>query len=297
MGVISANLLGVVLALTSAVIWGSGDFTGGYATRRISQFQVLALSAFSGLVVLAAAALVWHESFPSLGSTLWSILAGVSGALGIASLYRALSFGNAASVAPTAAVIGAVLPVVYGISTAGVPQPFTLVGFALAFVGIWLVSDSSTQEAEEANQQFRITAPLFRAIDPSFRLALLAGLGFGGFFIFIGLVEPGKIFTPLIIARVFTLLTGLFLMNVNHLPLPPLRTNLPALLAGVFDAGGNLFYILAKQFTRLDTAAVLAAFYPASTVILASIILKQSVSTRQKLGVLFCLSAIALISA
>jgi drug/metabolite transporter (DMT)-like permease len=126
-------------------------------------------------------------------------------------------------------------------------------------------------------------------------LACLAGIGFGGFLIFLGLVDPGKIFTPLIVSRCMTLCVGLLLIKLNRLPLPALSSNPTALLAGVLDAGGNLFYVLARQYTRLDIAALLSSLYPASTVILAGLILKEKISFRQGVGVGVCLAAIVLI--
>ena len=131
-----ANLLGIFLALTSAFIWCSGDFSGGLATRRSHQFHVLALSTLSGIVVLLVFASLWREALPSLRSDIYAMLAGVCGALGIAALYRALSLGNTAIVAPTAAVIGAALPVGFGILTARMPAAPRLVGFGLAFLWI-----------------------------------------------------------------------------------------------------------------------------------------------------------------
>jgi drug/metabolite transporter (DMT)-like permease len=276
------HFLGIFFALTSAFIWGGGDFTGGYATRRNSQYHVLTLSAFSGLVVLVLAALFWREGFPSGWSILWSMLGGAAGALGIAALYRALSQERAVSIAPTTAIIGAAVPVIFNAFFQGLPPSTKLLGFGLALAGIWLVSTSSTTSTKVSRQ--------------GFLLACLAGIGFGGFFVFLGLVEPGKIFTPLIIARCLTFLTGLALVRLNRLPLPSLGSNPIALLAGVLDAGGNLFYVLAKQYTRLDIAAVLASLYPASTVLLASLLLKEKVSRTQGLGVLICLAAIALIT-
>jgi drug/metabolite transporter (DMT)-like permease len=99
--------LGTLFALASACVWGGGDFAGGLATRRSSPFQTLALSAFSGLVLLVAATLVLGEGFPTPAGSAWAMLAGVSGSLGIAALYRALSREPAAIIAPTAGVIGA----------------------------------------------------------------------------------------------------------------------------------------------------------------------------------------------
>lgn len=277
-----SNILGILFALTSAAVWGGGDFTGGYASRRLSPFQVLVLSALSGLVVLIAAAGLWRESFPSTRGIIFAIMAGALDALGIAALYRALSMGHAASVAPTSAVISAILPVVFGIFVEGMPALTKLLGFGLALAGIWLVSAATTREGRVSRQEFL--------------LACLAGLGFGGFLIFLGLVEPGKIFTPLIVCRCLTLAIALLFTGLYRLPLPSLSSNPTALLAGLLDAGGNLFYVLARQFTRLDIAAVLTSFYPASTVLLASVIVKEKVSLSQWIGLLLCLAAIILIT-
>jgi len=276
-----ANILGGLLALISAAVWGGGDFAGGYASRRSSPIYVLTLAALSGLLILIAAALLWRESFPPARGILLAALGGISGALGIAVFYRALSMGHIAVVAPTAGVISAALPVVFGIFTQGIPAPTKLVGFGLALAGIWLVSAASSSADRISSR--------------GFILACLAGIGFGGFLTFLGLVDPGKIFTPLIVSRCMTLCIGLLLIKLNRMPLPALTANPTALLAGLLDAGGNLFYIMARQYTRLDVAAVLSSLYPASTVLLAGIILKEKVSFRQGVGVVVCLAAILLI--
>ncbi len=277
----SPDLLGILFGLTSALVWGSGDFSGGFATRKINQFQVLLLASVSGTLILIVLAFAWSESLPSLADTGWAALAGVSGALGILALYRALSLGYAASVAPTAAVLSAALPVVFNFFTAQPPNRFQLVGFGLALVGIGLVSRSS------ASDQLSRTA---------LGLALLAGLGFGGFFILIAQVGPNTVFAPLLVARFVSLVTALALLLVNRLPLPSPLASPVALLAGLHDTGGNVFYVLAQQFTRLDVAAVLASLYPATTVLLAYLILKEKVAPLQWLGAALCLASVALIA-
>lgn len=270
------------MALTSASVWGGGDFTGGLASRRSHPFIVLALSAFSGIGVLLLGAVLRQEGWPSAPSLMWAMLGGVSGAVGITSLYRALSMGQAAMVAPTTAVISALLPVLFTIFREGLPNPTRLIGFGLALLGIGLVSQSS-------GSNHRLALPVLG-------LAGLAGLGFGGFFIFMGQVEQGFVFTPLVVARCFTLATALLLLWGTRLPLPSLKANPTALLAGLLDAGGNVFYLLAKQFTRLDIAAVLSSLYPATTVLLAYLILKEKITPTQWLGVLICLSAVVFIT-
>ncbi len=127
-------------------------------------------------------------------------------------------------------------------------------------------------------------------------LACVAGIGFGSFFILIAQVEAGQVFTPLIMTRLVSLAVGVLMVRVRKLPLISPSANRVAFLAGILDAGGNVFFLLAQQFTRLDVAAVLASLYPASTVILASILLHERVSRSQGLGVVICLGAIVLIS-
>lgn len=278
-----SNLLGIACALTSALIWGAGDFNGGMASRRSHSIQVLVLSSFSGLIILVGCVVIWQESFPSLPSMLWAVAAGISGAIGIASLYRALSMGYTAVVAPTSAVISALLPVLFSIWLDGLPGVLKLVGFGLALLGIWFVSQSPSDKTGGITRQ-------------AFLLACLAGVSFGGFFILVAQVEHGKVFTPLVISRLVALATGLILLWFNRIELPALNSNPTALFAGVLDVGGNIFYLLAKQYTRLDVAAVLSSLYPATTVLLARLLLKEKVFPRQWLGVGLCLAAIALIT-
>jgi len=277
-----SQLAGIVFGLASAVVWGSGDFAGGYASRRHSQYAVLFVAALAGLVVLVLAAVVAREALPPLRGSLWALLGGLGGALGIAAFYRALALGHSAVVAPVAGVIGAAVPVLVSGLVAGWPAPNKLAGFALALLGIWLVS--MTPQARAGGSRL------------AFGLACLAGLGFGGFLVCLGLVGPGRIFTPLILARSMTVMVGLVTVIGQGIPLPSITSNRWALLAGLLDAGGNLFYILARQFTRLDVAAVLSSLYPAATVCLSSVVLKEKISRSQWAGLGVCLAAIAFIT-
>jgi drug/metabolite transporter (DMT)-like permease len=89
---------------------------------------------------------------------------------------------------------------------------------------------------------------------------------------------------------------ALLMLLIRRMPLPSLNSNPIALLAGLLDAGGNVFYLLAKQFARLDVVVMLSSLYPAITVLLAWIVLKQAVSRAQWIGVALCLMAVALIA-
>jgi drug/metabolite transporter (DMT)-like permease len=262
-------------------VWGAGDFCGGLATKRSNQVQVLAVSALSGIAILVLLSLLRHESIPSRTTVAWAAGAGLTGALGIASLYEGLAVGTAAVVAPTAAVMTAVVPVVFGALTMGVPRASQLAGFALAIVGIWLVSRGSGKSEMWGT---------------GMRLGLLAGVGFGCFLILIAQVESQAVFAPLAVARVATLATAIGLMLSRGIPAPSLIANPPALLAGVLDAGGNIFYLFARQYVRLDIAAVLSSLYPVTTVMLARIVYNDPMTGPQWLGAGLCLLASALIT-
>jgi drug/metabolite transporter (DMT)-like permease len=277
------NLIGVALALAAAIVWGGGDFSGGLASRRISAFQVLALSAASGLLLLVVFALARGEPMPQREAAVFALAAGVAGSIGLAALYRGLSVGSAALVAPTSGVIGAAAPVVFTALVVGAPAPLQLAGFALALAGIFLVARSPAHEVERDSRQ-------------GFLLAVVAGLGFGAFFILIARAGAELVFTPLILARGTEFAVALLLMAVARQGVPSVRGNPIALLAGLLDAGGNMLYVLAGQFVRLDVAAVIASLYPASTVVLSSIILRERVGAGQKIGVVLCLAAILLIT-
>jgi drug/metabolite transporter (DMT)-like permease len=231
--------------------------------------------------ILVALALIRSEPIPPMQTAIWAVSAGVLGALGIAALYKALSLGDTALVAPVAAVISATLPVLFSSIEAGLPPIEQGLGFFLAMLGIWLLS-KSRQGVEHLKRQ-------------GFILAISSGIGFGGFFILLAQIKTDEVYAPLAISRGATVLVALVLLRLTHMKIPAPRSNPVALLAGLLDTGGNIFYLLAIQFTRLDVVAVLASLYPAATVLLARSVLKEKVTRPQWLGVGFCLMAITLI--
>ncbi|HET7011354.1 MAG TPA: DMT family transporter [Anaerolineales bacterium] len=280
---VPSQVIGILSAVAAAVVWGSADFAGGQAARRHSPLFVLALASLSGLLVLLPAALLTRESIPSWPGIIWSSLAGLSGGLGIAVFYRALSTGPAALVAPSAGVVGAAIPVVVASLTEGFPRVGQVVGLALGLAGIWFVSSGSDHKASPGSN------PL--------PLAIAAGFGFGGFFVFITQVQHGLVFTPLVVAKLSALALGAGLLLASKQPLLGVSPSPVAWLAGILDAGGNIFYVLAAQYARLDIAAVISSMGPGTTVLLARAIQHERMTGLQSIGLVLCLTAVAFIAA
>src|SRR5271167_1986417 len=116
-----ATLTAAALSLGAAAVWGGGDFAGGIATKRANVFRVVAVAHACGLLLMLTLAWLTGEPVPPLSSLEWGGVAGVSGAFGIAALYEGLSIGKMGTVAPVASVVTAILPVLVGIGTEGMP--------------------------------------------------------------------------------------------------------------------------------------------------------------------------------
>lgn len=276
------DLLGILLALSSAGIWGGADFLGGLATRRIRSLKVLALGTLSGTAVLAVLAVICGEGVPEPDTFAWSMAAGLSGALGMAALYQGLAVSTAALVASTAAVIGVLLPMLFGVLSEGVPDPVRVAGLVAGIAGVGLVSRQTGDRDGELKR--------------GLGLALVSGVGFGGFFILISQVEGAAIFAPLAVAKGLALLVATGMLLFWGARGPSAGGVGLALATGVLDAGGNVLYFAATRFTRIDVAAVLASLYSAVTVMLARLILKERISPGQGVGVVLCALAVALMT-
>lgn len=275
------GIAAVVFGLASALSWGAGDFSGGLATKRAPVFGVLAIGHAVGLVLLIGLALLWAEPLPAIADLGWGLAAGVAGAVGLASLYRALAIGQMGLVAPLSAVLTAALPALFGALTEGLPSTLKLVGFVLALVGIWLVAGTGGSAGAR----------------DGLGLAVLAGCGFGVFFILVHRAGANAVFWPLVAARIGSL--GLVLpiaFGRRQLLWPDRQLLVPVLLSGALDVAGNAFFVLAAQAGRLDVAAILSSLYPASTVLLAALLLGERLLRVQLIGIVAALAAIALIA-
>lgn len=268
--------------MAAAASWGAGDFAGGLAARRSNVYGVVVLSQAVGLVLLAGLALLLAEPPPSGADATWGAAAGLAGGLGLVAFYRGLAVGRMGVAAPLAGVVSAGLPVLLGTFLEGLPDGRQLAGFGLALAAVWLLS----RNPGSVRLRSRVLA-----------LPLLAGFGFALFLILIDRASERAVLWPLVAARLASLV---FLLPLalwrRRRSLPACRALPLVALVGLFDSGGNAFYALAAQTGRLDVAAVLGSLYPASTLLLARLFLKERLASRQWLGALMALAAVLLIA-
>ena len=276
-------MLSIIYGILSAATWGAGDFAGGLASRKVGAYRAVFYADFIGLLILVVASFVYREPFPSTSGWINSLLAGALGSFGLLILYHSLSIGQMSIAAPVSALFAALLPVIVGAITEGLPSAIQLIGFVLALAAIWLIS--------QGDGKFHIS----RLSD--LRFPILAGVGFGSYFIFIhnAAGDPNSFLWPMIISRAAgTVLVFFMVFARRETFIVPHDTWGVVLLNATLDLTGNFFYILASKSGRLDIAAVLSSLYPGSTVILAWLLLKEHLSRMQLVGILLALAAIFL---
>jgi drug/metabolite transporter (DMT)-like permease len=276
----SYSFLSILFSLGAVVTWGVADFTGGYASQRANAYLVAMIAHASAMILVTTLALSTHAAFPSRGSVVWSLAAGLSGGAALAFFYRALATGKMGLTAPVSAVLGAAIPTAFTIATEGAPGILRIAGFILAATGIWLIS--RTQD---------------NARPDGIGLAVLAGIGFAGFFLCTKQAGNASSFWIAAFAKAASLgltipivLLGRSFRNV-HRPSAAF-----AVLAGCLDVTGSVLFIRASQTGRLDTAVVLSSLYPVVTVLLAKIILKEHFTRWKAIGMVAALLAVPMIA-
>jgi len=279
-----------LLAIGSAVLYGAADFTGGLTTRRASTIPVVLLSQAAGLIMLALIMPVLPHASPTRADVLWGAAAGLTGGIGVALLYHALATGTMAVVAPTTAVCAVAIPVLVSVLLGERPMPLAVAGIALGMVSIVLVSQQQggTPGAAEPG--------LPRSRQSGVGTALASGIAIGLFLLSFAQAGPGAGMWPLLVARTVstTLFAVMAIAGGRSLRMPAQVTAL-VIFAGVMDMLANALYLLATRQGPLSIVVTLSSLYPASTVLLARIVLGERLRPWQITGVGCALAAVVLI--
>jgi len=285
-----------LLALAAAAAWGGADFSGGMGVKAVggttrAALRFIVLAHFCSLVVLVGILLPMHASMPRGAPVGWAMLGGFAGSISLTAFYIALSRGEMGVSAAVSGLLAAAIPAMFSMLTEGMPGVLRLLGFGLAFVAIWVIAAGPSPENAGGKG--------------TLGLAVLAGVGFGIYFVALRMANPLGVVMPMAIARVASLMTcGVILLVLRVSqgvdstgPRRVLRGVLVwALLAAVLDTGGNMLFVGATLWGRLDVAAVLASLYPASTILLAAWRLHEKPTRRQVVGMAAAVVAVVMIT-
>jgi drug/metabolite transporter (DMT)-like permease len=276
------------LSLLSAVSWGGSDFVGGVGARRAPALLVAATGHIFSLLLLLSFCLAMRLPLPGSNSLLYAAAGGFEGALALAIFYRALAMGAMGLTAAFTGLLTALIPVLFAFLREGMPAPLTAAGLGLGLAAIWLITRAP--EARPSAAQPAAVVP--RAL----LLGALSGAGFGTQLILFKMASHGGIVWPLTAARA----AGSAAMLLALLAMPQRGAWrgfwLTGLASGTLDTVGNLFYLRATQLGRLDVAALVCSLYPAGTILLAALVLRERPTRRQLAGIALALTAVALLA-
>jgi len=272
-----------LLAIASALIIGGSDFSGGIATRQDSTFRVTVWAQlWSGLTALVLVGFVSSTSMATV-DVVGGVLAGLSGSFSFVCFYAALSRGSMSVVAPTTAVVGALVPVLVGLARGEQIGAATGIGLAVALVAIVLVTQSGTDGRTDR-----------RALI----LAAVAGLGFSVFFIALADTNEAAGLWPLVVARVVSIPTVALTARLAVGSVIPhtRRSRRLAAYTGVTEMLANVLLLVALRRGPLAVASVFGSLYPVSTVLLAWMFLRERISRNQLIGICLAMTALALVA-
>lgn len=276
--------MAILLGLLAAAFSGTGDFMGGLASRH---GRIPAVGIYSHVAGVATTFLVapFFAGSPSLADLGWGAAAGACGGIAILSLYTGFTKSDIAVVSPIAAVGAAAFPVVFSVTGGETPGALEATGLGLGIVAIWLISRERSLLAD-------------RPVGIGMLYGLGAGLGFGGLLILLSLVSEDAGIWPLAPAR----LSGALILTVVALVFGreavPMRSSwLPLAAAGALTIFGNGAFILGTHRGSLAVVSVLAAMFPAATVLLARIVFKERLSGTRLIGLVTALVAVGLVAA
>ena len=279
-------MITIILSLFAAFSWGVADFAGGFASRKTGAYRTVFYAAIIGILALFLAVVIVGETLPTDNTWFFAIIAGAFGTTGVLLLYYSMSVGLMSITPPVSALLAAALPIIVTMFREGMPKFTTILGFVFGLFAVWMISQG------EGGMKNIITH-LF-----DLKLPVLAGIGFGGYYIFIHEASMTSTYWPIIIARTSGLLLVTLIMIIRH---DSWRVQDGSswgwmAISGVLDVSGLAFFVVASQSGRLDVVAVLGSLFPGITVLAAWLFLKEKVSRNQWVGIFSALIAIILMT-
>lgn len=254
-------------------------------SRRSPVFTVVALSQLCGIVLALLFLPFLGRAAPVLPDLLFGLGAGIFGSLGLLLLYKGLAENQAALVSPTSAVLGAVVPMSFGLLIGDSPSPAVWAGCILCLSAILLISKEKKGSAA------------YSYVRKGLAYGLASGLGFGAFFILLSRTGSSAGIWPLIAARTASISIVMISIKARKVSLKPVKGDiLLIILTGLADMGANIAFLFAVRQGMLLLVSIITSLYPVPTVLLARFILRQKMGPARVLGLILACAGVACIS-
>jgi drug/metabolite transporter (DMT)-like permease len=276
----------VVLALISAIAYGVSDFVGGRAARRNPAVAVAFVSELVIIAICLTTVPLLEDEPPTTRAIVAGIVGGIAGSIAIVGLYRLLSGGHMTIVAPVTGVVAAVVPVLFGVTLGEQPSPIAWLGIALAVAAVGLIGGLVVALGSQTRLPVRLTTVL---------AAVAVGAGFGVLFIAFSRTGESGLW-PLLFARAGSFPVLALVLLADSGARSALRRRAlaaPGVAVGVLIAVANATYLISTRHGLLSIVAVVVSMYPASTIVLASVLDGERATRSQLAGM--GLAAVALV--
>lgn len=281
-----------LLALGAAGFYGAADFLGGMVARRASTLAAVVATQGAGLLLLLLGTPLMLGADVQPSDVAYGALAGCTGSIGVALLYRGLAIGPMSVVAPITAVCAVVVPLMVGTAQGERMSMLAAAGVALAVTAVVLLGQTDPPPEPTSTRTRRTTETIGKAV----RIALASGIAIGFFFVALGRTKSGAGMWPLAVSRSVSVTLFLVAALLTRKPWRVPAVALPAAVGcGALDMVANGLYLIAVRQGQLGLVATLASLYPASTVILARLVLGERLGRAQLMGVATAVAAIVLI--
>lgn len=272
--------MAALLALISSIAWGVADYLGGIASRRAGAMQILVIAYPAGAVIITLAAVFAIPGEISIAAIGWGMVAGLIGAIAVALLYVALSRGPMGIVSPITAVMSGSVPLAVGLIKGERLSQLAIVGVVLAVIAVILVT---REKSEHRKVQFS-----------TILISIGSGTAIG---LYLSALGSAPVDSGIWAATVGRWTSSVFVFIAVFLVLRSFtKSNFPwqlAIISGFLDAGANAIFQLASQRGLLAIVAVLGSLYPATTVLLARVLLHERMIRVQLAGVYLAFAAVA----
>lgn len=274
--------MAVVFALVSALAYGVSDFLGGIFSRRVPAWQVAVVGQSSSAVCVFVVG-VFLVAEPVAADYVWGALAGLGGGFGAAFLYRGLASGRMSVIAPISAIGSALVPLAIGLLVGDRPSPYAWIGIVCAFPAIYLISRLSSDPDSSPRSGGVLDG-------------VLAGLGFGSLFALLGQIGDDAGLLPLALGQVASVLSVIVTATVLRAAWVPRGAAWNATMMGPLGAMATGFFLYATHHGLLAIVSVIASLYPATTVLLAAVLLRERIHLAQGIGLALASVAVVLVA-